>query len=59
MAVVILRYFDYSNHFAEQFENAYLSRSLSRLLDGVHGMFSSDDMPTTEEIDVFIGQVAM
>lgn len=50
---------DYSNHFAEQFENAYLSRSLSRLLDGVHGMFSSEDMPTTEEIDVFIGQVAM
>ncbi|KAK7580330.1 hypothetical protein V9T40_000959 [Parthenolecanium corni] len=51
--------FNVDNHFAEQFENAYLSRSLSRLLDGVHGMFSSEDMPHTEDIDVFIGQVAM
>lgn len=36
------------------FENAYLSRSVSRLLDPVHTMFSGDGTPCQEEIDTLI-----
>ncbi|XP_033212556.1 conserved oligomeric Golgi complex subunit 5 [Belonocnema kinseyi] len=36
------------------FENAYLSRSVSRLLDPVHTMFSGDGAPGQEEIDSLI-----
>ncbi|XP_054282673.1 conserved oligomeric Golgi complex subunit 5 [Macrosteles quadrilineatus] len=37
-----------------QFETAYLSRSIARLLDSVHGMFSSEVPPTTEQVDNLI-----
>ncbi|KAG8336187.1 Conserved oligomeric Golgi complex subunit [Homalodisca vitripennis] len=37
-----------------QFETAYLSRSIARLLDSVHGMFSSESPPTTEQVDILI-----
>lgn len=36
------------------FESAYLSRSISRLLDPVHTMFSGDGTPTHDEIDSLI-----
>ncbi|XP_028523386.2 conserved oligomeric Golgi complex subunit 5 [Apis cerana] len=36
------------------FENAYLSRSVSRLLDPVHTMFSGEGLPTQDEIDSLI-----
>ncbi|XP_070158352.1 conserved oligomeric Golgi complex subunit 5 [Polyergus mexicanus] len=36
------------------FENAYLSRSVSRLLDPVHNMFSGEGLPTHDEIDSLI-----
>lgn len=36
------------------FENAYLSRSVSRLLDPVHTMFSGEGLPTQDEIDGLI-----
>ncbi|XP_008558525.1 conserved oligomeric Golgi complex subunit 5 [Microplitis demolitor] len=36
------------------FENAYLSRSVSRLLDPVHTMFSDDASPSQDEIDSLI-----
>lgn len=36
------------------FENAYLSRSISRLLDPVHNMFSGEGLPTHDEIDSLI-----
>ncbi|KAI5704813.1 hypothetical protein M8J75_009061 [Diaphorina citri] len=35
-----------------QFENAYLSKSLARLLDAVHSMFASG-VPTSEQVDGF------
>ncbi|KAK0167039.1 hypothetical protein PV327_004487 [Microctonus hyperodae] len=38
----------------QPFENAYLSRSISRLLDPVHTMFSSDSTPSHDEIDSLI-----
>nr|CAD7462469.1 unnamed protein product [Timema tahoe] len=37
-----------------EFENAYLSRSVSRLLDPVHLMFSGETVPTHEEVDSLI-----
>ncbi|KAJ9578646.1 hypothetical protein L9F63_005136 [Diploptera punctata] len=37
-----------------QFENAYLSRSVSRLLDPVQLMFSGDAVPPHEEVDSLI-----
>ncbi|GAB1867205.1 Conserved oligomeric Golgi complex subunit 5 [Camponotus japonicus] len=36
------------------FENPYLSRSVSRLLDPVHNMFSGEGLPTHDEIDSLI-----
>ncbi|CAL7944682.1 unnamed protein product [Xylocopa violacea] len=39
------------------FENAYLSRSVSRLLDPVHTMFSGEGLPTQDEIDSLIRTV--
>ncbi|XP_076376967.1 conserved oligomeric Golgi complex subunit 5 four way stop [Megalopta genalis] len=39
------------------FENAYLSRSVSRLLDPVHTMFSGEGLPTQDEIDGLIRTV--
>lgn len=39
------------------FENAYLSRSVSRLLDPVHNMFSGEGLPTQDEIDGLIRTV--
>ncbi|KAG7197156.1 hypothetical protein KM043_007239 [Ampulex compressa] len=36
------------------FENAYLSRSVSRLLDPVHTMFSGEGLPMHDEIDSLI-----
>lgn len=45
--------FQNDNRFASLFENAYLSRSVSRLLDFVHDMFSGEGMPTKEEVDKF------
>ncbi|XP_053975408.1 conserved oligomeric Golgi complex subunit 5 isoform X1 [Hylaeus volcanicus] len=39
------------------FENAYLSRSVSRLLDPVHTMFSGEGLPTQDEIDSLIRKV--
>lgn len=39
------------------FENAYLSRSVSRLLDPVHTMFSGDGAPSPDEIDSLIRTV--
>lgn len=48
----------FSNQFASLFENAYLSRSVSRLLDLVHGMFSNEGVPTTEDIDKFMRMLA-
>ncbi|XP_003485731.2 conserved oligomeric Golgi complex subunit 5 isoform X1 [Bombus impatiens] len=39
------------------FENAYLSRSVSRLLDQVHTMFSGEGLPTQDEIDSLIRTV--
>ncbi|KOC69688.1 Conserved oligomeric Golgi complex subunit 5 [Habropoda laboriosa] len=39
------------------FENAYLSRSVSRLLDPVHTMFSGEGLPTPDEIDSLIRTV--
>ncbi|XP_048513205.1 conserved oligomeric Golgi complex subunit 5 isoform X3 [Athalia rosae] len=39
------------------FENAYLSRSVSRLLDPVHTMFSGDSAPSPDEIDSLIRTV--
>ncbi|KOX69822.1 Conserved oligomeric Golgi complex subunit 5 [Melipona quadrifasciata] len=36
------------------FENAYLSRSVSRLLDPVHTMFSGEGLPSQDEIDSLI-----
>lgn len=39
------------------FENAYLSRSVSRLLDPVHTMFSGEGLPTPDEIDALIRTV--
>lgn len=39
------------------FENAYLSRSVSRLLDPVHNMFSGEGLPTHDEIDNLIRTV--
>nr|CAD7434700.1 unnamed protein product [Timema monikensis] len=37
-----------------EFENAYLSRSVSRLLDPVHLMFSGETVPSHEEVDSLI-----
>lgn len=37
-----------------QFETAYLSRSVARLLDSVHSMFSAETTPTTEQVDNLI-----
>lgn len=42
----------------EQFENAYLSRSVSRLLDPVHQMFAGDVVPSAEEVDALIRTVS-
>ncbi|XP_012536176.1 conserved oligomeric Golgi complex subunit 5 isoform X1 [Monomorium pharaonis] len=39
------------------FENAYLSRSVSRLLDPVHNMFSGEGLPTQDEIDSLIRMI--
>ncbi|CAK9825319.1 Conserved oligomeric Golgi complex subunit 5 [Anthophora retusa] len=39
------------------FENAYLSRSVSRLLDPVHTMFSGEGLPIQDEIDGLIRTV--
>lgn len=39
------------------FENAYLSRSVSRLLDPVHNMFSGEGLPTHDEIDSLIRMI--
>ncbi|CAD1472025.1 unnamed protein product, partial [Heterotrigona itama] len=39
------------------FENAYLSRSVSRLLDPVHTMFSGEGLPSQDEIDSLIRTV--
>ncbi|KAK9303138.1 hypothetical protein QLX08_005091 [Tetragonisca angustula] len=39
------------------FENAYLSRSVSRLLDPVHTMFSGEGLPSQDEIDNLIRTV--
>ncbi|EFN71938.1 Conserved oligomeric Golgi complex subunit 5 [Camponotus floridanus] len=36
------------------FENPYLSRSVSRLLDPVHNMFSGEGLPSHDEIDSLI-----
>ncbi|XP_066582484.1 conserved oligomeric Golgi complex subunit 5 isoform X2 [Prorops nasuta] len=36
------------------FENAYLSRSVSRLLDPVHTMFSGENLPSQDVIDQLI-----
>ncbi|EZA54454.1 conserved oligomeric Golgi complex subunit 5 [Ooceraea biroi] len=36
------------------FKNAYLSRSVSRLLDPVHNMFPGERLPTHDEIDSLI-----
>ncbi|XP_043272815.1 conserved oligomeric Golgi complex subunit 5 [Venturia canescens] len=41
----------------QPFENAYLSRSVSRLLDPVHTMFSGDSAPGQDEIDSLIRTV--
>ena len=43
-----------SRNILSPFENAYLSRSVSRLLDPVHTMFSGDSAPSQEEIDSLI-----
>ena len=43
-----------SREVVSQFENAYLSRSVSRLLDPVHLMFSGDAVPPHEEVDSLI-----
>ncbi|XP_075214517.1 conserved oligomeric Golgi complex subunit 5 four way stop isoform X2 [Lycorma delicatula] len=37
-----------------QFETAYLSRSVARLLDSVHSMFSGEAPPSTEDVDSLI-----
>lgn len=55
---VIFLFISNSSQFASQFENAYLSRSISRLLDAVHGMFSGEEPPTVEEIDTFSQQLS-
>ncbi|KAI4498081.1 hypothetical protein M0802_006905 [Mischocyttarus mexicanus] len=39
------------------FENAYLSRSVSRLLDPVHTMFCGTNLPNQDEIDTLIRTV--
>lgn len=44
----------YSRNVLLPFENAYLSRSVSRLLDPVHNMFSGEGLPTHDEIDSLI-----
>ncbi|XP_014477103.1 PREDICTED: conserved oligomeric Golgi complex subunit 5 [Dinoponera quadriceps] len=41
----------------QPFENAYLSRSVSRLLDPVHNMFSGEGLPTHDEIDSLIRMI--
>lgn len=46
--------FHINREVVSQFENAYLSRSVSRLLDPVHLMFSGDAVPPHEEIDSLI-----
>ncbi|XP_015108822.1 conserved oligomeric Golgi complex subunit 5 [Diachasma alloeum] len=46
-----------SREILQPFENAYLSRSISRLLDPVHTMFSSDSSPSQDEIDNLIRTV--
>jgi hypothetical protein len=46
-----------SREVVSQFENAYLSRSVSRLLDPVHLMFSGDTVPSHEEVDSLIRTV--
>ncbi|XP_034945044.1 conserved oligomeric Golgi complex subunit 5 [Chelonus insularis] len=43
-----------SRDILQSFENAYLSRSISRLLDPVHTMFSGDSAPSQDEIDSLI-----
>ncbi|XP_011308530.1 conserved oligomeric Golgi complex subunit 5 isoform X2 [Fopius arisanus] len=46
-----------SRDILQPFENAYLSRSISRLLDPVHTMFSADSSPSQDEIDSLIRTV--
>lgn len=46
-----------SRDILQPFENAYLSRSISRLLDPVHTMFSGDTEPSQDEIDSLIRTV--
>lgn len=46
-----------SREILQPFENAYLSRSISRLLDPVHTMFSADSSPSQDEIDNLIRTV--
>ena len=43
-----------SRNILSPFENAYLSRSVSRLLDPVHTMFSGGAVPGQEDIDSLI-----
>ncbi|RZF41018.1 hypothetical protein LSTR_LSTR002650 [Laodelphax striatellus] len=40
-----------------QFETAYLSKSVARLLDSVHSMFANESPPTTEDVDTLIRTV--
>lgn len=52
MQIIYLYFF--SHDILLPFENAYLSRSVSRLLDPVHTMFSGEGLPTQDEIDGLI-----
>lgn len=52
--ILIYTFFYYSRNVLQPFENAYLSRSVSRLLDPVHNMFSGEGLPTHDEIDGLI-----
>ena len=45
---------NFSRNIVEPFENAYLSRSVSRLLDPVHTMFSGDAAPCQDDIDILM-----
>ncbi|CAH0393234.1 unnamed protein product [Bemisia tabaci] len=40
--------------FGHQFESAYLTHSVARLLNSVHQMFAGESVPSTEEVDSLI-----
>jgi len=50
----LMHILNYSRNVLLPFENPYLSRSVSRLLDPVHNMFSGEGLPTHDEIDSLI-----